>query len=322
MYLLFHWLNWASRGGDWMNIIVTGGAGFIGSHLVDRLLADQHEVLVIDNLSTGSRDNVNSKAQFVEMDIRSAELESLFKEFKPQYVFHEAAQTMVPISMADPALDCDVNLMGLINVLNACVAAKVEKIIMPSSAAVYGDLTSLPLDETMTGHPASFYGLTKLTTESYLRLYEENFGLPYICFRYANVYGPRQGHGGEGGVISIFCEQLQQGQELVVFGDGDQTRDFVYVADVVAANMLALEHPDITGVYNVSTETSTSLNELIVAFEQVVGHPITVQHEPARIGDIKHSLLSIKKVARDLSYKPSIELLEGLKETFKYFDDK
>ncbi|WP_295788429.1 NAD-dependent epimerase/dehydratase family protein [uncultured Veillonella sp.] len=305
-----------------MNIIVTGGAGFIGSHLVDRLLADQHEVLVIDNLSTGSRDNVNSKAQFVEMDIRSAELESLFKEFKPQYVFHEAAQTMVPISMADPALDCDVNLMGLINVLNACVAAKVEKIIMPSSAAVYGDLTSLPLDETMTGHPASFYGLTKLTTESYLRLYEENFGLPYICFRYANVYGPRQGHGGEGGVISIFCEQLQQGQELVVFGDGDQTRDFVYVADVVAANMLALEHPDITGVYNVSTETSTSLNELIVAFEQVVGHPITVQHEPARIGDIKHSLLSIKKVARDLSYKPSIELLEGLKETFKYFDDK
>ncbi|MDY3974091.1 MAG: NAD-dependent epimerase/dehydratase family protein [Veillonella caviae] len=305
-----------------MNIIVTGGAGFIGSHLVDRLLADQHEVLVIDNLSTGSRDNVNSKAQFVEMDIRSAELESLFKEFKPQYVFHEAAQTMVPISMADPALDCDVNLMGLINVLNACVAAKVEKIIMPSSAAVYGDLTSLPLDETMTGHPASFYGLTKLTTESYLRLYEENFGLPYICFRYANVYGPRQGHGGEGGVISIFCEQLQQGQELVVFGDGDQTRDFVYVADVVAANMLALEHPDITGVYNVSRETSTSLNELIVAFEQVVGHPITVQHEPARIGDIKHSLLSIKKVARDLSYKPSIELLEGLKETFKYFDDK
>lgn len=305
-----------------MNIIVTGGAGFIGSHLVDRLLADQHEVLVIDNLSTGSRDNVNSKAQFVEMDIRSAELESLFKEFKPQYVFHEAVQTMVPISMADPALDCDVNLMGLINVLNACVAAKVEKIIMPSSAAVYGDLTSLPLDETMTGHPASFYGLTKLTTESYLRLYEENFGLPYICFRYANVYGPRQGHGGEGGVISIFCEQLQQGQELVVFGDGDQTRDFVYVADVVAANMLALEHPDITGVYNVSTETSTSLNELIVAFEQVVGHPITVQHEPARIGDIKHSLLSIKKVARDLSYKPSIELLEGLKETFKYFDDK
>lgn len=305
-----------------MNIIVTGGAGFIGSHLVDRLLADQHEVLVIDNLSTGSRDNVNSKAQFVEMDIRSAELESLFKEFKPQYVFHEAAQTMVPISMADPALDCDVNLMGLINVLNACVAAKVEKIIMPSSAAVYGDLTNLPLDETMTGHPASFYGLTKLTTESYLRLYEENFGLPYICFRYANVYGPRQGHGGEGGVISIFCEQLQQGQELVVFGDGDQTRDFVYVADVVAANMLALEHPDVTGVYNVSTETSTSLNELIIAFEQVVGHPITVQHEPARIGDIKHSLLSIKKVARDLSYEPSIKLLEGLKETFKYFDDK
>lgn len=305
-----------------MNIIVTGGAGFIGSHLVDRLLAEHHEVLVIDNLSTGSRDNVNSKAQFVEMDIRSPELITLFNEFKPQYVFHEAAQTMVPISMKDPALDCDVNLIGLINVLNACLVAKVEKIIMPSSAAVYGDLRTLPLDETMTGHPTSFYGLTKLTTESYLRLYKENFGLPYICFRYANVYGPRQGNGGEGGVISIFCEHLQAGKELTVFGDGEQTRDFVYVADVVEANMQALQHPAVTGVYNVSTETSTSLNELITTFEEVLQKPITVHNEAERIGDIKHSLLSIEKVHKDLQYSPKVALLEGLKETFKYFDDK
>lgn len=305
-----------------MNIIVTGGAGFIGSHLVDRLLAEHHEVLVIDNLSTGSRDNVNSKAQFVEMDIRSSELITLFNEFKPQYVFHEAAQTMVPISMQDPALDCDVNLMGLINVLNACLAAKVEKIIMPSSAAVYGDLTTLPLDETMTGHPTSFYGLTKLTTESYLRLYKENFGLPYICFRYANVYGPRQGNGGEGGVISIFCEHLQAGKELTVFGDGEQTRDFVYVADVVEANIQALQHPEVTGVYNVSTETSTSLKELITTFEEVIQKPITVHNEAERIGDIKHSLLSIQKVHKELQYSPKVALLEGLKETFKYFDDK
>lgn len=305
-----------------MNIIVTGGAGFIGSHLVDRLLAEHHEVLVIDNLSTGSRDNVNSKAQFVEMDIRSSELITLFNEFKPQYVFHEAAQTMVPISMQNPELDCDVNLMGLINVLNACLAAKVEKIIMPSSAAVYGDLTTLPLDETMTGHPTSFYGLTKLTTESYLRLYKENFGLPYICFRYANVYGPRQGNGGEGGVISIFCEHLQAGKELTVFGDGEQTRDFVYVADVVEANIQALQHPEVTGVYNVSTETSTSLKELIITFEEVIQKPITVHNEAERIGDIKHSLLSIQKVHKELQYSPKVALLEGLKETFKYFDDK
>ncbi|WP_298705771.1 NAD-dependent epimerase/dehydratase family protein [uncultured Veillonella sp.] len=305
-----------------MNICVTGGAGFIGSHLVDRLIAEHHQVLVVDNLSTGSVENINPNAQFVEMDIRSESLLPLFQEFKPQYVFHEAAQTMVPISMENPALDCDVNLMGLINVLNACVATKVDKIIMPSSAAVYGDLTTLPLDETMTGHPASFYGLTKLTTESYLRLYEENFNLPYICFRYANVYGPRQGNGGEGGVISIFCEHLEAQKDLTIFGDGEQTRDFVYVGDVVEANMQALIHPEVTGVYNVSTETGTSLNELVQVFEDIVGHPLVVHYEAERIGDIKHSLLSLEKIGKDLAYKPQVSLVEGLKETFEYFVDK
>ncbi len=195
-----------------MNICVTGGAGFIGSHLTDRLIDMGHTVLVVDNLTTGCREFVNPKAEFVEMDIRSQELIDLFKRFKPDYVFHEAAQTMVPVSMKNPRLDCDVNLMGLINVLEACLVAKVKKILMPSSAAVYGDLDTLPLTEEMQGHPSSFYGLTKLTTESYLKLYYEAFGLPYQCFRYSNVYGPRQGHGGEGGVISIFCEHLIHGK--------------------------------------------------------------------------------------------------------------
>lgn len=305
-----------------MKICVTGGAGFIGSHLVDRLIEQGHTVQVIDNLSTGDLSNVNEKAQFLNMDIRSAELTKVWQEFKPDYVFHEAAQTMVPVSMKDPALDCDVNLMGLINVLNSCLAAGVKKIIMPSSAAVYGDLDSLPLDETMAGKPSSFYGLTKLTTESYLDLYAKNFNLPYICFRYANVYGPRQGHGGEGGVISIYCEHLLNGQDLAVFGDGEQTRDFVYVDDVVNANLLALENPHITGVYNVSTEKSTSLNELINYFKDIAGRPFTVNYEAERAGDIKHSLLSIQKVHKDLNYTPQTALKDGLEKTYQYFIKK
>ncbi|MBS4913730.1 MAG: NAD-dependent epimerase/dehydratase family protein [Veillonella sp.] len=305
-----------------MKISVTGGAGFIGSHLVDRLIEQGHTVQVIDNLSTGSLSNVNEKAQFLNMDIRSSELTKVWAEFKPDYVFHEAAQTMVPVSMKDPALDCDVNLMGLINVLNSCVQNGVKKIIMPSSAAVYGDLDSLPLDETMAGKPSSFYGLTKLTTESYLELYAKNFNLPYICFRYANVYGPRQGHGGEGGVISIYCEHLQKGQDLAIFGDGEQTRDFVYVDDVVEANLLALEKPEVTGIYNVSTEKSTSLNELIGHFKDIVGKSFTVNYEAERAGDIKHSLLSIQKVHKDLAYSPKTELRDGLEKTYNYFIKK
>lgn len=305
-----------------MKISVTGGAGFIGSHLVDRLIEQGHTVQVIDNLSTGSLSNVNEKAQFLNMDIRNSELTKVWAEFKPDYVFHEAAQTMVPVSMKDPALDCDVNLMGLINVLNSCVQNGVKKIIMPSSAAVYGDLDSLPLDETMAGKPSSFYGLTKLTTESYLELYAKNFNLPYICFRYANVYGPRQGHGGEGGVISIYCEHLQKGQDLAIFGDGEQTRDFVYVDDVVEANLLALEKPEVTGIYNVSTEKSTSLNELIGHFKDIVGKSFTVNYEAERAGDIKHSLLSIQKVHKDLAYSPKTELRDGLEKTYNYFIKK
>lgn len=305
-----------------MKISVTGGAGFIGSHLVDRLIEQGHTVQVIDNLSTGSLSNVNEKAQFLNMDIRSSELTKVWEEFKPDYVFHEAAQTMVPVSMKDPALDCDVNLMGLINVLNSCVQNGVKKIIMPSSAAVYGDLDSLPLDETMAGKPSSFYGLTKLTTESYLELYAKIFNLPYICFRYANVYGPRQGHGGEGGVISIYCEHLQKGQDLAIFGDGEQTRDFVYVDDVVEANLLALEKPEVTGIYNVSTEKSTSLNELIGHFKDIVGKSFTVNYEAERAGDIKHSLLSIQKVHKDLAYSPKTELRDGLEKTYNYFIKK
>ena len=304
-----------------MNICVTGGAGFIGSHLTDRLIDMGHTVLVVDNLTTGCREFVNPKAEFVEMDIRSQELIDLFKRFKPDYVFHEAAQTMVPVSMKNPRLDCDVNLMGLINVLEACLVAKVKKILMPSSAAVYGDLDTLPLTEEMQGHPSSFYGLTKLTTESYLKLYYEAFGLPYQCFRYSNVYGPRQGHGGEGGVISIFCEHLIHGKNLTVFGDGEQTRDFIHVNDVVEANICGLNAADKIGVYNVCTETEISLNELIEVFRKVCKRPLQVDYEAPRAGDIKRSILSSKKSINELNFSAKIDLTSGLQTTYDYFAD-
>ena len=237
-----------------MNICVTGGAGFIGSHLVDRLIELGHNVLVIDNLSTGMRSFVHEAAQFIEMDVRDPKLVSIFEEFKPSIVFHEAAQTMVQSSMENPSYDCDVNLLGLINVLDACRHVKVEQFLMPSSAAVYGDLAVLPLTEELSGMPSSFYGLTKLTAEGYLRIYREAFGLNTVCFRYANVYGPRQGDGGEGGVISVFNRLIVEGQPLTVYGDGEQTRDFIYVDDVVDANIKAMGNSQCTGIYNVSTK--------------------------------------------------------------------
>ena len=302
-----------------MRVCVTGGAGFIGSHLVDRLIALGHTVLVIDNLSTGVREFVNPEATFVEMDVRDPNIDSIFADFKPQVVFHEAAQTMVPASMENPKMDCDVNLIGLINMLEAARKHKVEHFLMPSSAAVYGDLDTLPLTEDMSGKPTSFYGLTKLTAEGYLRIYEQAFGLKTVCFRYANVYGPRQGDGGEGGVISIFNRLIVEGKPLTVYGDGEQTRDFIYVEDVVEANIKAMGNTSCTGIYNVSTNTGTSVNELITRFRSISGADFMVHYEDERIGDIKHSRLSNAKAERDFGFVASTTLDEGLQKTLEYF---
>ena len=303
-----------------MNICVTGGAGFIGSHLVDRLIKEGHRVQVIDNLSSGLREFVNPKAEFVELDIRDKKILDVFQEFQPDYVFHEAAQTVVGESMINPTEDCDINLMGLLNLLQASVKVGVKKFLMPSSAAVYGDLDTLPLTEEMQGVPRSCYGLTKLTTEGYLRIYEESFGLPYICYRYANVYGPRQGNGGEGGVISIFCEHVAKGEGLVVYGDGTQTRDFVYVDDVVEANILGLRE-DVTGIINVSTGHGLSLNDLMDTLEEITDTTIEREYQEPRIGDIKHSLLSTEKANQQLGYTPTWSLRDGLKNTYQYVKD-
>lgn len=305
-----------------MRVCVTGGAGFIGSHLVDRLIALGHTVLVIDNLTTGVREFVNPKAVFIEMDVRDANIESIFADFKPQVVFHEAAQTMVPASMENPKMDCDVNLLGLVNILEASRKHKVEHFLMPSSAAVYGDLDTLPLTEDMIGKPTSFYGLTKLTGEGYLRIYEQAFGLKTVCFRYSNVYGPRQGDGGEGGVISIFTRLINEGQGLTIFGDGEQTRDFIYVDDVVEANIKAMNHPELTGVYNISTNTITSVNKLVSYFKSISNKDLPVYYEAERTGDIRHSRLCNQKAKVDFDFLATVDLERGLRDTISYFKGK
>lgn len=301
-----------------MRITVTGGAGFIGSHLVDRLIEDGHIVQVIDNLYTGNKEFVHSKAQFVELDIRDPKLYSVLEEFRPDYIFHEAAQTEVSASMSDPMLDCDINLMGLINLLNAAVKLDVKKFLMPSSAAVYGNLDTLPLNEEMIGNPSSFYGLTKLTTEHYLRIYHEAFGLPYICYRYSNVFGPRQGNGGEGGVISIFANAIVQGSPIIIYGDGKQTRDFIYVDDVVEANILGIQH-QVTGIYNVSTGISSSVNLLVDEFRNISGKDIEVVYDKPRLGDIRDSVLATDKSEKELLFTAKYNLHDGLIKTYEYF---
>lgn len=301
-----------------MRITVTGGAGFIGSHLVDRLIEDGHTVQVIDNLYTGNKEFVHSKAQFVELDIRDPKLYSVLEEFRPDYIFHEAAQTEVSTSMSDPMLDCDINLMGLINLLNAAVKLDVKKFLMPSSAAVYGNLDTLPLNEEMIGNPSSFYGLTKLTTEHYLRIYHEAFGLPYICYRYSNVFGPRQGNGGEGGVISIFAKAIVQGSPIIIYGDGKQTRDFIYVDDVVEANILGMQH-QVTGIYNVSTGISSSVNLLVDEFRNISGKDIEVVYDKPRLGDIRDSVLATDKSEKELFFTVKYNLHDGLIKTYEYF---
>lgn len=301
-----------------MRITVTGGAGFIGSHLVDRLIEDGHTVQVIDNLYTGNKEFVHSKAQFVELDIRDPKLYSVLEEFRPDYIFHEAAQTEVSTSMSDPMLDCDINLIGLINLLNAAVKLDVKKFLMPSSAAVYGNLDTLPLNEEMIGNPSSFYGLTKLTTEHYLRIYHEAFGLPYVCYRYSNVFGPRQGNGGEGGVISIFAKAIVQGSPIIIYGDGKQTRDFIYVDDVVEANILGMQH-QVIGIYNVSTGISSSVNLLVDEFRNISGKDIEVVYDKPRLGDIRDSVLATDKSEKELLFTAKYNLHDGLIKTYEYF---
>lgn len=304
-----------------MKVLVTGGAGFIGSHIVDKLLKEGCEVVIIDDLSTGLRENINSGAKFIEMDIRSEQLNCLFSEYQFDYVIHQAAQTMVPKSLELPYYDCDVNIAGTVNVLEACRKNNVKRIVFASTAAVYGDETDIPIKETANPKPQSFYGLSKLTVEKYLDLYKRHFGLDYIILRYANVYGERQGDSGEGGVISIFTRKMLTKEPVIVFGDGEQTRDFIYVGDIASANYQALSTPHANRVYNISTQTETSVNTLLELLAKISGNTVERFYGETREGDIYRSSLSNLQACQNLQWRPSTTLVDGLSRTYDSLSD-
>jgi len=299
-----------------LKILVTGGAGFIGSHIVEKLVKEDCQVVVIDNLSTGVRENIPSAVKLIEMDICSHELINIFKTENFDAVLHLAAQTMVPVSLKKPDYDCQINILGTLNVLEACRSTGVKRVVFSSTAAVYGNADCLPVMESTETRPTSFYGLSKLTVENYLALYHQVYGLEYVVLRYANVYGERQGDGGEGGVVSIFTRLISAGKSLTIFGDGGQTRDFIYAGDVANANYQALLTPHVNHVYNVSTQIETSVNELITIFEKVASKSVEKVCVPVREGDIYRSMLSNDQATQKLGWKPMMNLAEGLRRTY------
>ncbi len=303
-----------------MEILITGGAGFIGSHILAQLQGRRDmDVVVFDNLSSGSKEHVPAGMELVEGDVcDEAAVDALFADHHFDAVIHLAAQTMVPTSVEQPVLDCRINLEGVLHVLEACRTHGTGHILFSSSAAVYGDNLHIPLKETERLVPTSPYGITKMATEHYLRVYHELYGMDATVFRFANVYGERQGEKGEGGVVSIFCKLLSQRQGITVFGDGNQTRDFVYAGDIAQAIIRALP---LKGYHtmNVSTGQETSINDLIRSFEKAVGYTVPVQYTAPRTGDILRSVLSNEALKRDLGFVPAMDLEEGIRRTYDWY---
>lgn len=297
-------------------IVVTGGAGFIGSHIAEEL-KDENEVVVIDNLYTGKEENVPEGVSLVRADIRDYEaIAELISS--ADYVFHEAAQVSVVESVENPVFTEEVNVLGTLNILRALLEGH-GKIVFASSAAVYGDNPNLPLKEIERPKPLSPYGVSKLSAEHYLRVFHELYGIPVVSLRYFNVFGPRQGANQYAGVISIFINRALKGEPLVIFGDGKQTRDFIYVKDVVRANILAAESSRADGgVFNVATGKSTSIIELAMKVIGITGSSSSVLFEKPRPGDIKHSLADISEIKR-LGFEPEWSLEEGLKKTVEWY---
>lgn len=299
-----------------MRFLVTGGAGFIGSHVVEYLVGLNHVCIVLDDFSTGLRPNIPCEVQLYQRDIRDAGLTELMIDEKIDLVIHLAGQTMVPVSLDNPGFDCAVNVLGTVNLLEACRLAAVKRVVFASTAAVYGMTEHLPISEPQAGVPISFYGLSKYTGEQYLQLYWRQFGLSYVVLRFANVYGERQGDGGEGGVISIFANKIRCGEPVTIFGDGLQTRDFIYAGDVARAIFQACISTYANTAYNISTQLETTVNELVECMETIAGEPVLRQYAAVRTGDITRSVLSNQAAISHLGWQPQTSLREGLQRTF------
>ncbi len=299
-----------------MKILVTGGAGFIGSHVVDRCIAAGHDVIVVDNLATGSRERVHPDAKLVVIDVRDPELASVFRAERPSVVIHHAAQAEVRRSVEDPRFDADVNVLGGVNIFECCRRFAVARVIYASSGgAAYGDTEVLPTPEDHPTRPTSPYGVSKLTAEHYLACWSQLYGIRGLAFRYANVYGPRQSPAGEAGVVAIFAHRLLAGEPVVVNGDGLQTRDYVYVGDIANANLAALERPETTGVVNLGTGIETSVVALFERLRTVIGVDAEAQFGPPKLGEQRRSVLDITRAHQLLDWTPRAPLDEGLRLT-------
>ncbi len=301
-----------------MRAIVTGGAGFIGSHVVDLLLEEGHEVAVVDNLSTGRVANLDPRAVFYRMDIADPMLRDVVATVRPDVVFHEAAQMSVKVSTDDPMLDARVNVVGLLNVLEACAAANVRKVVFASSGATYGNPRYLPIDEAHPQRPESPYGITKMVAEHYLSYYAQDRGLSYAALRYGNVYGPRQDSYGEAGVIAIFARQLFQGQTPIIHWDGEQVRDYVFVRDVARANLLAATRGD-QRCYCIGTGRGTSVNEIYRLVSQFTGRIVEPRRAPRRAGDLRAAFFDTSRARADLGWEAEVPLEVGLRLTVDAF---
>lgn len=304
-----------------MRILVTGGAGFIGSHVVDECIAAGHDVAVVDNFwehGGGRRANLNPKAKLHEIDIRSKDVAGVVRSFKPDVVTHHAAQHSVAISTAQPDYDADVNVRGLINVLESCAAGGVKKVVFASSAATYGTPQYLPINETHPQMPESPYGITKMVAEHYLRYFAAQKGLRYTALRYGNVYGPRQDPNGEAGVIAIFTGRIIRGEPIRVDWDGEQRKDYVFVGDVARANLIALTQGD-DDIFNIGTGIGTSVNALHATIATAVGRDVEVLHAPKRPGDVRTCIFAIDKARERLGWEPQTALADGIGKTAAYF---
>lgn len=302
-----------------MKILVTGGAGFIGSHIVERYLAEGHEVVVLDNLTTGKPAQVPARAKLYTLDIRDTALAQVFREERIDCVNHQAAQVSVRHSVADPVLDGEINVIGSLNLLHHAIRHGVKKFIFASTGgAIYGEQAYFPADENHPLHPLSPYGVAKLSIEKYLFCFQQIYGITYTALRYANVYGPRQDPHGEAGVVAIFTQRLLHNQVPIINGDGEQTRDYVYVEDVAEANVLALHH-DLSGCFNVGTGKETTVNELYQKLKQLIGTPVEAVHGPAKEGEQRRSVLAYTLLQDKTGWSPQTQLEQGLAKTVDYF---
>jgi UDP-glucose 4-epimerase len=300
-----------------MKVLVTGGAGFIGSHVVDLLIQSGYEPIVVDNLRSGKREQVPPHVRFIDLDISSPQIEDVFAREKPDVVIHMAAQVDVAYSIQNPVEDACQNILGTIRLLECCYKYDVKKFIFSSSCAVYGEINDCSIKETFPLQPQSFYGISKFTSEMYIQIFNILHNVPFTILRYANVYGPRQTSKGEGGVISIFIKKVLNGESPFIFGDGEQTRDFVYVKDVALANVLAIEKGT-NEILNIGCNSKTSINELYHKITSLASINIPSISMPVRKGDIRYSRLDNTKASNLLDWNPTFNLQTGLNETLKY----